>query len=121
MQGYYRGARAATKLGELEQAADICRAGLAVDPGAKELQQMQAEAERQLRAAAGARQREAARAMAERAPARKLAAALVQRGYKVGRPQMSVGAPALLACPSCHHPVSSSNILETSGVCCAIP
>ena len=80
------------KLGELEQAADVCRAGLAVDPGAKELQQMQAEADRQLRAAADAVQQAAARAVAERAPARRLAATLLHGGYKVGRPQMSVGA-----------------------------
>lgn len=91
-QGYYRGARAALKLGECELAAQICSNGLTIDGSATELQQLQSQAESQLQAAAAAKQREAARAMAERAPAKKLASELLRRQYQVGRPQMSVGA-----------------------------
>ena len=90
-QGYYRGARAALKLGEHQQAADICSKGLAVDAGATELQQLSKEAQRQLQAAADARQRGAVRAVAQRTPARNLAAALLKKGYRVGLPQLSVG------------------------------
>ncbi|KAK9907556.1 hypothetical protein WJX75_005927 [Coccomyxa subellipsoidea] len=91
LKGYYRGARAALKLGECELAAQICSNGLTIDGSATELQQLQSQAESQLQAAAAAKQREAARAMAERAPAKKLASELLRRQYQVGRPQMSVG------------------------------
>lgn len=94
-QAYYRGARAALKLGDHQRAADICSKGLAMDQSAAELQQLRSQAEAQLQAARAVRQREAARAMAERAPAKKLASVLLQKGYQVGRPQLSVG-----ECPS---------------------
>jgi hypothetical protein len=104
------------KLGEHQQAADMCASGLAADAGASELQQLQCEARRALQAAAYARQREAAQALAKRAPARRLAATLLAQQYKVGRPQLSVGA----RCPftrlyplpmgrEMHGPLHSSN------------
>ncbi|BDA47917.1 Tetratricopeptide repeat protein 4 [Coccomyxa sp. Obi] len=91
LKGYYRGARAAMKLQQYERAAEICSTGLTVDRNALELQQLKFQAEAKLQAAAVTMQREAARAMAERAPAKRLASELIQRGYQVGRPQLSVG------------------------------
>ena len=44
-------------------------------------------------AAAAERQKEAAREVVKRAPAKKLAGALLLKGYQVGRPQLSVGRP----------------------------
>ena len=44
-------------------------------------------------AAAVERQKEAAREMVKRTPAKKLAGALLSKGYQVGRPQLSVGRP----------------------------
>ena len=44
-------------------------------------------------AAAAERQKEAARELIKRAPAKKLAGALLLKGYQVGRPQLSVGRP----------------------------
>lgn len=80
------------KLGECELAAGICSNGLKVDSSATELQQLQSQAEGQLKAANAAKQQEAARAMGQRAPAKKLASELLRRHYQVGRPQLSGGA-----------------------------
>ena len=46
MQGYYRGARAALKLGEYEEALQLCQKGMALDSEAPELQQLSMEADR---------------------------------------------------------------------------
>ena len=46
MQGYYRGARAALKLGSYEEALELCKRGMAVDGEASELQQLKLEAEK---------------------------------------------------------------------------
>ena len=44
-----------------------------------------------MQAAAALKQQEAAREMVQRAPAKKLAGALLSRGYRIGRPQLRVG------------------------------
>ena len=44
-----------------------------------------------MQAAAAEKQKEAARELLKRAPAKKLAGALLNGGYQVGRPQLSVG------------------------------
>ena len=44
-----------------------------------------------MQAAAAQKQQEAARDMVQRAPAKKLAGALLSRGYRIGRPQLRVG------------------------------
>ena len=46
MQGYYRGAKAALKLGEYEEALQLCQRGMALDSEAPELQQLSMEAGR---------------------------------------------------------------------------
>ena len=53
--------------------------------------------ERRAKQARVDQEKEAARQLAMRAPARKLAIAMHQRGYKVGAPQLSVG--TLDMCP----------------------
>ena len=45
-QGYYRGARAALKLGEYEEALQLCQKGMGLDSEAPELQQLSMEADR---------------------------------------------------------------------------
>lgn len=45
-QGYYRGARAALKLGEYEEALQLCQRGMGLDSNAPELQQLSIEADR---------------------------------------------------------------------------
>lgn len=45
-QGYYRGARAALKLGDFEEALQLCRKGMGIDSKSPELQQLSAEAEK---------------------------------------------------------------------------
>lgn len=44
-----------------------------------------------MQAAEAKKQKEAAREVVKRAPAKKLAGALLKKGYQVGRPQLSVG------------------------------
>lgn len=46
MQGYYRGARAALKLGNYEEALELCKRGIPIDTEASELQQLRQEAEK---------------------------------------------------------------------------
>lgn len=49
-------------------------------------------------AAAVEKQKEAVRELVKRAPAKKLAGALLKKGYQVGRPQLSVGGSLLSTC-----------------------
>ena len=45
-QGYYRGARAALKLGDYDEALQLCHRGMAIHSEAPELQQLSMEADR---------------------------------------------------------------------------
>ena len=49
MQAYYRGARAALKLGEYSEALQLCQRGMSLDTEAPELQQLSMEADRKLK------------------------------------------------------------------------
>ncbi|KAF8072387.1 ttc4 [Scenedesmus sp. PABB004] len=103
----FRGARAALKLGEWARCEELLAAGLAADPAGQELLQVQQELgaarrrhEDQLAAQAAARE-------AALAPARKLAAALALKGYRLTLPEVQVGAkrPRLDAEGAVHWPV----------------
>lgn len=91
IQGHYRAAKAAMKLREYQEAITVIEKGLAADINLPELRQMLPVAQQKVQDMAAARQREAAKAMAERAPAKRLAAELLKRQYKIGRPQLSLG------------------------------
>lgn len=101
VQGYYRAAKAAMKLGEYQQAIPVIERGLAADASQPEFQKMLATAKQKAQDMAAVRRREALKALAERAPAKQLAADLLKRQYKIGRPQLSLGQPLLIShnCP----------------------
>eukprot|EP00879_Flechtneria_rotunda_P026899 GHRR01028743.1.p1 GENE.GHRR01028743.1~~GHRR01028743.1.p1 ORF type:complete len:282 (+),score=86.70 GHRR01028743.1:112-957(+) len=91
IKALFRGARAAMKLGEWGTCDQLLAAGLQVEAGAQELLQIQQDL------AAARKQHEdqlaaqAAAYAAQLAPARKLAAAITLKGYRVTLPQVQVG------------------------------
>lgn len=91
VKAVFRAARAAAKLGRLEQAGELLDEGLALDPANKELQRLKQDLAPARAAAEECKRREAEAEERVMAPARKLAAALTQRGYRLTRPQVSVG------------------------------
>ena len=116
-QGHYRAAKAAMKLGEYQKAMDVIERGLAADVDLPELRQMLTVAQQKVQSLAAARQREAAKAMAERAPAKRLAAELLRRQYKIGRPQLSLGLATLLhALHTCCRTYASVGVCEWTAV-----
>lgn len=90
-QACFRGVRAAIKIEKFDQALSMLEDGLQRHPGAPELLQLREKAlegQAQVQARLEAEQQ---RALAARAPSRRLAEAMVARGWQVGRPQFSIG------------------------------
>ena len=118
-QAYHRAAQAASALQDHEQALALLDRGLQQVPGAQELQSLRQVTHfcwatltffswppvltrwcvqsvlKKQRAEHAAQQERAAQQLAARAPAKKLALQLLAKGWRIGRPQMSVGAPNL--------------------------
>ncbi|MEW5307249.1 MAG: hypothetical protein WDW36_009657 [Sanguina aurantia] len=91
LKACFRGARAALKLGLFQRCEDLARTGLAVDPASRELQTLLQDSSTALAAVERERAKAAAAREAVEAPARALAAAIQGQGYKVTRPQVSLG------------------------------
>ncbi|KAK9833531.1 hypothetical protein WJX81_002203 [Elliptochloris bilobata] len=115
VKAHYRAARAATALGDFECAAAACDSGLALDPDSPDFRSLRDSAAKQAAARkvssvtvdVAAEQRAAAEAAAARAPARHLAQVILNRGWRVGLPQLSVGTckPILDADGQVHWPL----------------
>lgn len=90
-QAYFRGARAANKVEKYEQALQLVHDGLQHQPDAPELLEQRTRAVEGQKLLAARLHAEEQRALALRAPSRKLAQAMMQRGWRVGRPQFSIG------------------------------
>ncbi|KXZ56097.1 hypothetical protein GPECTOR_2g979 [Gonium pectorale] len=108
IKAVFRGARAASKLGLWEQCAALCEEGRAADPASKDFDALAKEASNTLAAKRQAEERMAAAAEAEAAPARALVDVMLSRGYKLTRPQVSLGSrtkPSLLPDGSLSWPV----------------
>ncbi|KAI8468871.1 MAG: hypothetical protein J3K34DRAFT_454284 [Monoraphidium minutum] len=87
----YRAARAAAKLGRLEQAERLVEGGLALDAANADLVALKRDLAPARAAAEERARREAEAEERTLGPARALAAALGARGYQLTRPQVSVG------------------------------
>ena len=91
VKGYYRAAKAASALSLWEECRAYCKSGLEIEADnegiLKILHGSVAEEERRKKAAAA----EAARQYELRRPAAKLADALLDRGWRIGRPQFGIG------------------------------
>ena len=90
-KGYYRAAKAALLLRKYTKCREICKQGLEAVPDTVELLTLLTDADHRQRHTQTQELSEAARQHALRAPARKLADALLSRGWKLGRPQFGVG------------------------------
>ncbi|KAF6259158.1 hypothetical protein COO60DRAFT_1622080 [Scenedesmus sp. NREL 46B-D3] len=88
----FRAARAALKLGEWDVCAQLLQLGLSLEPGAQELQQIQQELAASRKQHEDQQAAQAAAYEAALAPARRLAAALVLKGYRCTLPEVHVGA-----------------------------
>ncbi|GLC40844.1 hypothetical protein PLESTB_000016500 [Pleodorina starrii] len=98
VKAIFRGARAALKLGLWDQCLQLCAEGRAADPQSKEFDPLVKEASAKVQERRQVEERIAAQAEAEAAPARALVDVLMARGYKLTRPQVSLGSrtkPAL--------------------------
>ncbi|KAK9806833.1 hypothetical protein WJX72_004164 [[Myrmecia] bisecta] len=91
-KAYYRGAKAAINLRQFDLAVSVC------DKAVQHLESQPAEFVMLRKAALDAAQKQrdqdqqaAALAVQQRAPARKLALTLAERGWRVGLPQLSIG------------------------------
>lgn len=91
MQAHYRGAKASIGLGDFESALGFCTAGLELEPSNDDLVKIAARAKTEGVAHAKRHAAEAARQAALRAPAKRLAELLLQRGWRIGRPQFRIG------------------------------
>ncbi|KAG2485965.1 hypothetical protein HYH03_015291 [Edaphochlamys debaryana] len=91
VKALFRAARAASKLAQWGQCLALCEEGRAADPASKEFEGMAKEASAKLEEQRQKEAAAAAAAEAEAAPARALAEALTARGYKLTRPQVSLG------------------------------
>ena len=93
-QAHYRGAKAALALRQYAGCDELCRAGLEVEPGNKELQSLAQRAAAAEAEAAARKEAEQCEWRAKRGPALLLAQAILKRGWKVGRPQFRLGTAA---------------------------
>eukprot|EP00877_Chromochloris_zofingiensis_P013621 jgi/Chrzof1/8512/Cz03g13240.t1 len=91
VKAVFRASRAASKLKDLEQAEKLCAEGLALDPTNKDLQQVVQDIEQQHQKAAQQQQQQQQHQQQLLAPAKKLAEGISSRGYRLTRPQVSVG------------------------------
>eukprot|EP00884_Botryococcus_braunii_P014826 jgi/Botrbrau1/23344/Bobra.0051s0004.1 len=91
IKAYFRGAQAAFKLQNLEGAIKLCNDGLEVEAEAPELLKLKETCEAQLAEKSALEREQNLRKIAERAPALKLADAMLSAGWRVGLPQFSIG------------------------------
>ncbi|PNH04314.1 Tetratricopeptide repeat protein 4 [Tetrabaena socialis] len=91
VKAIFRGARAASKLGLWDQCLQLCEQGRAADASSKDFDAMAQEASSKIAERRQQEERIAAQAEAEAAPARTLVDALLARGCKMTRPQISLG------------------------------
>ncbi|PSC72268.1 tetratricopeptide repeat 4-like protein [Micractinium conductrix] len=91
IKAYYRAAKGAMGLRKYDRCMELCSAGLAVEAGNKDLVDIKRRAAVEKDAQA---QRDAAEELRQakiRSPARVLAEAVLSRGWRVGRPQFTIG------------------------------
>jgi len=79
-------------MGRWDECLRLCRSGLSVDSGATELEGLREKAERGRKEEAERREKELSQERQLRASALPLAMAVTSRGWRLGRPQFSVGA-----------------------------
>eukprot|EP00878_Enallax_costatus_P030282 GHUV01032957.1.p1 GENE.GHUV01032957.1~~GHUV01032957.1.p1 ORF type:complete len:285 (+),score=43.68 GHUV01032957.1:425-1279(+) len=91
LKAIFRGARAALKLGEWDTCEQLLAAGLSIEPNAPELLQIQKDLQLERQKHADQLAAQAAAKEAALAPARKLAATLIFKGYRLTTPQVQVG------------------------------
>lgn len=91
IKAYYRAAKSALNLRKYDECRKLCAAGLEVDPDNAELATIRKDADKRQTETEAAEKAEKDRQYTLRAPARKLADALLSRGWKIGRPQFGVG------------------------------
>ena len=101
MQAFYRTAKGALGLRKYERCMELCAQGLLVDAGNRELQEISRRAAVERDAQQQRDTEEQLRQLRIRSPARELAAAVLGRGWRVGRPQFTIGAwPCAYGCCS---------------------
>ncbi|KAI7844146.1 hypothetical protein COHA_002281 [Chlorella ohadii] len=91
IKAYYRAAKGALGLRKYDRCVELCEAGLNLEPGNRELADMRRRAAVEKDAQAQRDAAEAARQARLRSPARQLAELVTERGYRVGRPQFTIG------------------------------
>lgn len=94
-QAYWRGAKAAAGLRRWEECRYLCEEGLRLDADNADLARLRQRCSDEERTDAQRAEEEKRRAAEKRAPARHLATAMLEKGWRVGRPQFSVGEPVL--------------------------
>jgi hypothetical protein len=96
LQAYYRAAKGALGLRKYDRCIELCQQGLLIEPGNKELKDIARRATEQKVVQARRDNEEADRQAHVRAPARQLADAVLARGWRIGRPQFTIGGVALM-------------------------
>jgi hypothetical protein len=91
LQAFYRAAKGALGLRKYERCMELCAQGLLVDAGNRELQEISRRAAVERDAQQQRDTEEQLRQLRIRSPARELAAAVLGRGWRVGRPQFTIG------------------------------
>lgn len=91
IKAVFRGARAALKLGQWDVCGQLLQQGLALEPEAAELLQIQQELAASRKQHEDQQAAQAAAREAALAPSRKLAAAIVLKGYRLTLPEVHVG------------------------------
>jgi tetratricopeptide (TPR) repeat protein len=91
IKAHYRAAKSALNLRKYDECRKLCLAGFDVDPDNPELSSIQKDADKRQLETEAAEKAEQERQYNIRAPARKIADALLSRGWKIGRPQFGVG------------------------------
>jgi len=91
IKSYFRAASAALKTGKWVRCSELCQAGLALDPGAAELEKVAKEAAKVQREQEEVEQRALKEQRAAKTAAVSLAMAIAGRGWQLGRSQFSVG------------------------------
>ncbi|KAL6779418.1 CNS1 [Auxenochlorella protothecoides x Auxenochlorella symbiontica] len=107
VKAYWRGAKAAAGLRRWEECRYLCEEGLGLDADNADLARLRQRCSDEERTDAQRAEEEKRRAAEKRAPARHLATAMLEKGWRVGRPQFSVGnrKPSIDADGAIHWPV----------------
>ncbi|KAL4450020.1 hypothetical protein ABPG77_010689 [Micractinium sp. CCAP 211/92] len=107
IKAFYRAAKGAMGLRKYDRCIELCEQGLAIEADNRELKDMKRRAAVEKDAQAQRDAAEAARQARIRSPARTLAECILSRGWRVGRPQFTIGdrRPALDEDGLVHWPV----------------